>query len=76
MRRRELFLYPSSNRHPGEGRIHGASPPDAGAVWTPAFAGVAIGRAGECGQPLPTNGIFVAITVMKRTLVSSGRPAM
>ncbi len=27
-------------------------------------------------QPLPTNGILVAITVMKRTLASRGRLAM
>ncbi|RXH17428.1 hypothetical protein EAS54_15045 [Bradyrhizobium guangzhouense] len=27
-------------------------------------------------QPRPTNGIFVAITVMVSTLASSGRPAM
>jgi hypothetical protein len=27
-------------------------------------------------QPLPTNGIFVAITVIVATLASSGRPAM
>ena len=27
-------------------------------------------------QPRPTNGIFVAITVMNRTFASSGRPAM
>ncbi len=32
--------------------------------------------AGPAGQPRPTNGIFVAITVMNSTLASSGRQAM
>jgi hypothetical protein len=41
--------------------------------WIP---GSACGRPGMTVQPLPTNGIWFAITVMNSTLVESGRPAM